>query len=206
MRVLALLLLIPICALASDQPDYAAWAGKAAHAHGRWTSITEQAVKASTLPSEEPRDVGRFCPAYATLLVDDRVRFWVGLISAIASEESNFRPREQYVEPTILADGKHEISYGLLQLSPKSASQKVYGCGKMTAELLMNAGVNLRCGTKQLAYQVKRRGVITSETKTRVGAGRVFSTLWPEGQKGKANEIIGFTSKLPFCRAAHVSH
>ncbi len=217
MRILALLLLLPVGALAGDQIDYAAWAGKVENAHGQWTPITEQAVRNSTLLSEEPKDVGRFCPSYATLSTDDRVRFWVSLISVITREESQFDPKNQFVEPRCLLDGKqksghispqrssvckHEISYGLLQLSPESASQKAYGCGKMTPELLMEADVNLRCGTNQLAYQVRKHGVITSEIKTWVGAGNVFSTLWPESKKGKVNEIVGFTSELPFCRSA----
>lgn len=202
MKLLVLLLFLPSLARAAAQDDYAAWAGNHSAAQGRWTAVVEAEVRANGLPLSNPIDAGRFCPAYVLLHTDERVRFWVALISAIAREESSFDPGSQKQEPTILASGKHEVSYGLLQLSPESASQKAYRCGTMTAELLADPGTNLRCGTKQIAYQVQKTGTITSETKTWTGAGKIFSTLWPDKQLGKVSAIIGFTKGLPFCRAS----
>ena len=76
--------------------NYAAWS--AVDKDGLWTLAAEQAVGATSLASQSPGDIRMFCPRYAALGPDARVRFWVTLLSAMAKFESNFQPKTAFTE------------------------------------------------------------------------------------------------------------
>ena len=63
--LLLIFILAPVASLAAQAQDYAAWSKK--NPDGSWTRITEIAVATSSLPSLEPKDIGKFCPAYKNL-------------------------------------------------------------------------------------------------------------------------------------------
>ncbi len=180
-------------AAASDEP---AWAAR--NPDGSWAAAAAQAVAASTLPASLPADVADFCPAYAERTAEERVRFWVGLLSALARPESNFKPEAQYVEAFADAQGRRVVSRGLLQISIESANQARYGCAIAQAEDLHDPAVNLACGVKILAYWVATDGVIASVgTGPSRGGGRYWSTL--RERNHHLPELTGFTRRLAVC-------
>jgi hypothetical protein len=177
--------------------DYAAWSKK--NPDGSWTALTEKAVAASALPGLVPNDIKRFCPAYPDLSADDRKKFWVGLLSAMARPESNFKPEVSYTEKFNDGRGEPVVSRGLLQLSIESANQKRHGCAIAKAEDLHDSAVNLPCGVKILEAWVKADGVIAYDPEGRNrGGGRYWSVM--RTSKKHLAEITGFTGKLAVCR------
>lgn len=182
--------------------DYAAWSGS--NRDGSWTRTTESAVAQSGLVKLVPKDVQYFCPAYPELGKTERQKFWVGLLSAMAKPESNFKPHRFYREKFRDSKGLNVVSRGLLQISIESANQKRYGCDIPYAAKLHDPAVNLRCGVKILSKWVSTDGIIAKHDKARShkGASRYWSTLRP--QHGHLRTIAEFTRNLSFCRQGNI--
>lgn len=177
--------------------DYAAWAKN--NRDGSWTRSAESAVANSPLTKLVPKDILYFCPAYPKLHAAERRKFWVGLISAMAKPESNFKPQRFYQEKFRDGKGRPVISRGLLQISIESANQQRYGCDIPYPAKLHDPGINLACGVKILSKWVSTDGVIAKHAQPRVhkGGSRYWSTLRP--QRGHLRAIADFTRQLPFC-------
>jgi hypothetical protein len=186
-----------ISAQANASLDYAAWAKS--NLDGSWTRSAESAVANSPLVQLVPKDIVYFCPAYPKLHTLERRKFWVGLLSAMAKPESNFKPQRFYQENFKDRKGKPVISRGLLQISIESANQERYSCDIAYPAKLHDPTINLACGVKILAKWVKTDGVIAKHSEPRVykGGSRYWSTLRP--QKGHLRLIADFTRSLPFC-------
>ncbi len=178
--------------------DYAAWSGS--NKDGSWTRTAESAVANSLLVEMVPKDVQYFCPAYPLLAKSERRKFWVGLLSAMAKPESNFKPHRFYREKFRDRKGQAVVSRGLLQISIESANQKRYGCAITDAVKLHDPAINLRCGVKIMSKWVATDGIIAKDHKARSykGASRYWSTLRP--QHGHLRTIADFTRGLAFCR------
>jgi hypothetical protein len=182
---------------ASATLDYAAWAKS--NRDGSWTRSAEYAVANSPLVRLVPKDIVYFCPAYPTLHANERRKFWVGLLSAMAKPESNFKPQRFYQEKFNDRKGRPVISRGLLQISIESANQERYGCDIPYPAKLHDPAVNLACGVKILSKWVSTDGIIAKHSQPRAhkGGSRYWSTLRP--QRGHLRGIADFTRKLPFC-------
>ena len=181
------------------QADYAAWSKK--NLDGSWTAITEGAVRASALTKSVPTDVANFCPGYASQTDDARLQFWVGLLSAVARPESNFKPETKFQEVFKDSKGEFVVSRGLLQLSIESANQKKYSCGIKKAEDLHDPTTNLRCGVRILDAWVKTDNVIATYGSGPLrGGGRYWSTLREKSKH--LPELMNFTNGLKVCSAA----
>ena len=196
MRVLACFVAFWVTS-ANASLDYAAWSN--ANRDGSWTRAAENAVAKSTLPKQIPSDINYFCPSYQKLNQQQRRKFWVGLLSAMAKPESNFQPHRYYTEKFADARGRRVVSRGLLQISIESANQPRYDCDIPQATLLHDPKVNLACGVKILDKWVKTDGVIAKSKKARahVGGSRYWSTL--REKHGHLRKIAEFTRTLPFC-------
>ena len=195
----SLLLLFLLC-VGAQASDFAAWAKK--NPDGSWTKTALEAVSTSLLASSIPDDIQRFCPAYQTLDTDKRNMFWVGLLSAMARPESNFKPATKFTESFSDSSGRKVISRGLLQISIESANQSRYGCNIKKAEDLHIPAVNLACSVKILSAWVRSDNVIATykiDSENR-GGGRYWSVL--RESQGHLPELAGFTSRLSFCKQA----
>ena len=180
----------------APRADYAAWARK--NPDGRWTAAAEAAVAASGLAGVVPTDIERFCPGYAGADVAGRRQFWVGLLSAVARPESNFKPETKYEESFADAQGHRVVSRGLLQISIESANQRKYGCGIARAEDLHDPATNLACGVKILdAWVQSDRAIANYGAGAPRGGGRYWSTL--RERNGHLPELTGFTRRLGVC-------
>lgn len=177
--------------------DYAAW--RQVNLDGTWTRAAEKAVEATPLAMLTPKDIKMFCPTYGRLDAVKRTYFWVGLLSAMAKPESNFRPQETYVEPNIRdADKQNVVSRGLLQISMESANQKVYGCRIQRAEDLHRVDVNLNCAALIMQHWVSTDGLIAAQSKPATGAARYWSVL--RAWRGHLDDIAAFTRGMEACK------
>lgn len=149
---------VPTTALKAD------WAGK----HDTWTPILAQALK----DNGQELLTGKYTGA-----CDDRLQFYVMLFSAIALEESSWKPGETMKEVFNGSNGQAQVSAGLLQVSLDDAG--IYGCPFKTANDIIDVKNNLVCGVKILSKLTARDGVLTagSSSHDAKGGARYWSTM-----------------------------
>ena len=191
-------LLLSACHLAGDQlPDtgYAYWS--TANPDGSWTAAAEEAVRDTTLPTSRPADIEAYCPRYPDLGSEGRVKFWVGLLSAMAEFESDLDPQTRFTEPVRDNQGERVVSRGLLQISIESANQQRYACRIETEQDLHDPATNINCAAKILSHWVASDGVIASRSDEYRGGARYWSVL--RSNRRSAEAIISITSQLQFC-------
>lgn len=152
-----------------------------------WNRIIEQALPASMVSREVPRDVRRFCPNFYGMSEKDKRVFWAYFFQALAGAEAGLNPQATVRHtdltpadsPTGVVPGRTQ---GLLQLSYKD--EKRYGCDfdptadkglKLNdpARTILNPKNNLICGIKILENQIiEQRKPLLSRTS-------YWSTLQP---------------------------
>lgn len=176
--------------------NYAAWSGLDEGA--AWTRAAERAVGATSLPRQSPNDIRLFCPHYAALEPDGRIRFWVTLLSAMARFESNFNPDTAFTEVLEDSAGNRVVSRGLLQLSIESANQRRYGCAIDDPQDLHDPAINLSCGARILSVWVEADGVVAYADSRIRGGGRYWSVLRPSNRD--RDSISAITRDLGICR------
>ena len=127
-----------------------------------WTrdSLAALETVGQGLVATVPSDIAAYCPAYGTASPENRRAFWVGLVSALARHESDFRPELSYQENFPDAQGRPVISRGLLQVSQESANG--YSCGISDPQQLHEPRTNLTCGIRIANRLVTRDGMIGS--------------------------------------------
>jgi hypothetical protein len=188
--------------------DDLAWRRERAGAE--WSAQVTRAVEATSLPQSLPSDATDFCPRYAGLTQADRRHFWAGLVSSIASAESDgrFDPSQSFTE-SFHQHGSNTplvVSQGLLQLS-FPGDRDLYRCKLNRAEDLYDAQTNLICGVTILSTLVRQDGQITGRVGSHwKGAARYWSVMRSEGGKKQANPkhlawIKEFTRSMAVCRA-----
>jgi hypothetical protein len=155
--------------------------------HALWTRAALSALKdhGSPLVKMVPRDIERWCPAYATNTDAQRRSFWVGYLSALAKYESTYKP---------WAVGGGGRWYGLLQILPATA--RGYQCNVGTGEALKSGAANLSCGVRIMAHTVKRDGVIHGYD----GRWRGVSADWgPMRNERKRAEMASWLKRQTYC-------
>lgn len=175
--------------------EYAFWA--TANPDGSWTAAAEAAVRDTPLASGRPADIGDYCPEYSDLASEDKVKFWVGLLSAMAEFESDLDPQTQFTESLRNGRGEHVVSRGLLQISIESANQQRYACQIESEQDLHDPATNIQCATRILSHWVTNDGVIASGTDGHRGGARYWSVL--RDSRNSAETIRSMTSQLSFC-------
>ena len=182
-----------------SQSDYAAWSKAKANSKGEWTAVTESAVEGSQLPDSNPSDVAEFCAGYGNLRREDRVKFWVALMSKVAEFESDFKPHDRFTEPFLDGQGHPVISRGLLALSLGDQQDPAHGCKFRTPSELEEPDTNLRCGVSILSRLVVKDNLITDTSSGYKGGAKYWSVL---RRKEKFAQISGFTGSQDWCKVA----
>lgn len=181
--------------------EYAAlWDGKHPDSM-KWTKTTVLAIErhGENLLSNEPSDIKSYCPQFRTLDREEKMSFWVHLISVMAREESNFEPTKTYTESFNDGKGKPVVSRGLLQLSIESVQSPKYSCRIETEEELDDPAKNLVCGVKILNHWMGREAVIA---RTSGDDWYGASKYWGVFRKEKTRESIKkASSDLPICNS-----
>lgn len=134
-----------------------------------WDKIVEEAVPASMLSRQVPRDVRRFCPRFYGMGLADKRFFWAYFFQALAGAEAGLNPtsRVRHTEPEVAVvdgvSGRMVRSQGLLQLTYED--QRRYGCdfdwdtdrklkARDPAKTILQPKNNLECGVKILTRQI----------------------------------------------------
>jgi hypothetical protein len=115
-----------------------------------------------------------YCALLPKMTKDQRLSFWVALISCMAERESNFKTQTSYKEGFDDSKGDAVISRGLMQLSLESVNQKAYGGNVKRAEDLHDPKINLECAVKILNYWIPKDGFIGT---AKYGGARYWATL-----------------------------
>lgn len=134
----------------------------------------------SLLETNAARDIENFCPRYNDLNDSQRLNFWGQFFVALAYPESGWNPLSQMVEKGAQkADpvtGRPVKSEGLLQLSYQDEKSYRIDCGfnwgidrylsdNDGRRTILHPFLNLRCGIKIMAIQLKKRGLIQVKDK-----------------------------------------
>ncbi|WP_373635326.1 transglycosylase SLT domain-containing protein [Yoonia sp. SS1-5] len=153
-----------------------------------WTRAAMSAVAAhaEVLTSVVPRDIDRWCPAYAAHGPEQRRAFWVGMMSALAKHESTYRPT---------AVGGGDLWYGLLQIYPDTARR--YGCRARTGDALKNPAENLSCAARIMAVTVPRDNAVAIYDRRWRG---VAADWGPMTKRAKIAEMSAWTSAQSYCQ------
>ena len=153
----------------------------------RWSRAALTALRshASVLPRTVPKDIGDWCPAYATNDTGAREAFWIGLLSALAKHESTYRPA------AVGGGGKW---YGLTQILPSTA--RLYGCQARSGAALKDGASNLSCAVRIMNKTVARDGVVSH------GMRGVAADWGPFHSSKKRNDMIAWVREQPYCQAS----
>ena len=153
-----------------------------------WDKTVEDALPASMLSREVPRDVRRFCPRFYSMQELDKRAFWAYFFQALAGAEAGLKPRARvrHTEPAVAVTdgvtGRAVRSEGLLQLTYED--QRRYGCDfdwasdrrlkpNAAGKTILQPKNNLECGVKILVNQ------IIDEHKPLLSRTGYWSTLRP---------------------------
>lgn len=119
---------------------------------GTWAYSLQKALRRKEnafFLKNPPRDMGDFCPRFASLGGPEREIFWIALLNEIARHESAFVPLAASDEGVYDPSNKGVISSGLTQISLRSSKAACYqarGCGLVKSQAdLFNPDKNLRC-------------------------------------------------------------
>lgn len=157
------------------------------------------------------QDMGIFCPKYSSLSDELKIQSWAELIVGIAYYESGWKPNSWMTESTMGTDpvtGKQVKSEGFLQLSYQDviniSAAKECGIdwskdkGLSVDDLnktIFSPEINLRCGIRILADQVRRKGKVVLPSS-------VYWSVIKEG--GKYQKISSIATKvqtaMPVCK------
>lgn len=150
----------------------------------RWSQAALMALRshANGLPRTVPKDIGDWCPAYATNDISAREAFWIGLLSTLAKHESTYRPT------AVGGGGKW---YGLLQILPATA--RSYRCKATSGSELTQGGANLQCALRIMAVTVPRDGVVSR------GMRGVAADWGPFHSGSKRDDMKSWTRAQPYC-------
>jgi hypothetical protein len=170
----------------------------------------------SVIENEEPAMMGQnvaddtevFCPKYKSLTDAERLNFWGQFFAALAKPESDWNPLSQYVESTQGIDPvtqQRVMSEGLLQLSYQDEKSYHLDCGfdwnrdknldlKDPRKTILNPYLNLRCGIKIMALQLKNRRSI------RLDKNVYWAVLKIGGRNNNIAKISAMTKSLKICQ------
>lgn len=178
-------------------------------ARRQWSNFIYSVIlkEESIFLEETPKDIATFCPKYSGLNVGEKLNFWGQFIVAVAERESSWKPNTYYIETTMGTDPvtKSQIaSEGLLQLSYQDEKNHRMDCGfdwekdknldhKDEKKTIFDPLLNLRCGIKILAKQIKKHNKIV------IGKGAYWSVIKQGHSSNKVTLISKRTKSLSFC-------
>ena len=153
-----------------------------------WTRavLTALSTDAAALQDVIPRDISTWCPTYASNPPERRRAFWVGMMSALARQEST-------LNPNAMGGGGQWV--GLLQIYPPTARQ--YGCEARTAEALRNPEANLACAARIMAVTVVRDDAVAIHDSRWRG---VAADWGPMTSRAKRAVMSAWTRDQDYCR------
>lgn len=175
----------------------------------QWTKFATEVIEKDGMSLlAGSRDIEQFCPRYGALSQNEKVGFWVYLVSAVVKFESGFSPVARMQETTMGIDPITKLpvqSEGLLQLSYQDVLAYPY-CNefdwsvdqhlavKDPAKTILNPEKNLRCGIRILNQQLRKKSLIEFRP------GNYWAVLMPRNRPDSPVEKIKALSRAtPMC-------
>lgn len=184
-----------------------AWESASYPERVKWSTYTFQVVEKVFDTLDQAQDMSSFCPKYSTLNKMQKVNVWGQLIAGMAYYESGWKPTSRMQESTFdyldKVTGKSVYSEGLLQLSYGDIQWAPYCKFDWSKDKLLSATspqktildpfINLDCGIRILADQVKRKKLIAMKS------GVYWAVLKEEGKYTQIPNIKKVVQKISFC-------
>jgi hypothetical protein len=133
-----------------------------------WSNILDQAISLygeELLKESFVKGVGveKLCPGFFGSTDDEKKRFWITFMAAIAYPESGYKPSAVFKEPAPL----NKNSIGLFQLSFDDVRHEG-GCNtsglKSEEEILKDPATNIRCAVTIMRNQIEDRKTLWPKT------------------------------------------
>lgn len=184
-----------------------------------WTLHTIDEIDVSKITTITPSDVSKYCPEFKRMNNDQKVEFYVHLLSRIAERESSFNPDAFYVEcssskstygkrgiwnenlkkwclPGSKADGGLAVSRGLFQLS--LGSSEGYDCAFIKPEDLHDPFWNITC-----AVIIADRWLVNDKVISggKSGAWRGLARYWSVMRSSSSSMKVIRDHSLNFCKS-----
>lgn len=179
----------------------------------KWSEFVFEFLNAEMIEIfDSAKDARRICPKYEALSKEQRISVWSELISAVTYYESGWNPASRMIETTMGIDPvtkKQVASEGLLQLSyqdvPNYGSvlkfplcriewQKDKGLDvKDVKKTIFDPLINLECGIRIMANQIKKKGSVILEN------GVYWAVLRDGGKYSKVSAILGMVKQTGLC-------
>lgn len=170
-----------------------------------YKAILENAPEILELNSAEDTDV--YCSKYKALTKTQRLNFWGEFFVNLALHESGWHQTARSVERTMGIDPVTHMqiaSEGLLQISYQDQKSYNINCDfdwkkdknysvKDMRKTIFDPYLNLRCGVKIFALQLKSQRLIAVEKNV------YWAVIRKHGIYSKISEISKTTQSLPFC-------
>ncbi|MBX3039182.1 MAG: hypothetical protein KF789_00570 [Bdellovibrionaceae bacterium] len=137
-----------------------------------WTRYLSESLRTNgrELLRTAPKDAELFCPNFKNLNDEQRLAFWVRLISLLMERESTYNPVRTYSGESIEYG---LFSTGLLMLSLSSAKQSRFGCTMIQSnDDLFFWRKNMDCAVRIMSFFYKEDQVIASHSQVEPGTGR----------------------------------
>lgn len=179
-----------------------------------WTQFLYNLIDSELFDDlDKAKDIVRFCPNYDSVDRDHKIYAWIELFSQVSYYESAWDQTSRMRETTMGTDPitkKPVYSEGLLQLSYQDVANYkrilAYPKCKINWEkdknrnpksiykTILDANINLECGSRILADQVRRTGSIVLSRNV------YWSTLKENGKYSVVPAIEKNMSKVSFCK------
>ena len=179
-----------------------------------WSKMIYSVIEneeSSMLDNNVATDIKTFCPKYDTLTQPERLNFWGQFFAALAKPESGWNAASSTLEPLKNFKKPDPItnqrvrSEGLLQLSYQDQKSYRLDCGfnwnrdqhlapEDPRKTILNPYLNLRCGIKIMARQLKKRKSITLPENV------YWSVLRTSDHQHTIKAISNMTKSLKMCQ------
>lgn len=143
--------------------------------HLTWKAVRN---RGRNMLEKAPKDIDLYCPGYADFSPEEKMGFWMQLVSAMIEPESGYKPTMTYTEKTMDIDPvtkQQVVSEGLLQLSyqdGRSYTKALPGVCDFDyradqqyprndeRRTIQNPEKNLNCGVAILDHHIGKDGAI----------------------------------------------
>lgn len=153
------------------------WNRKIQAVADEWTEFLYKEIDsvAPALIETSPRDITNFCPHFDKLNRDERILFWVRLITLLMSYESGYKPHLTYDDSKNVGSREPILSSGLLMISHESVMRDIYACTMIDRNKqigqkdLLDPKKNMACAVRVMNRWIREDGVIADRDENPEG-------------------------------------
>ncbi len=143
-----------------------------------WTEFLYKEIDANApgLLEKTPQDATKFCPNFEKLNREERVLFWMRLMTVLMAFESEYNPKKTYDDTKNVKNAKGQIlSSGLLMMSHESVMPDYYDCHMISPvkaqgdKDLLDPKKNMACAVRMFNHWITYDGIIADRSENAKG-------------------------------------